>query len=212
MEKLKFFFSQKQRNKGQSFVELAIILSVLLFLLVGMVEFGYLLNQYATLVEGAREGARFGSSGKIDPYIRTTLPYTENGAFFEAVDCIIEGSHGQNCASNTINNGALEPIVLDPARDDVIITFYRVVNGGINQTFGPWHRYGSGKTPKITTADVQRSLKASAPDSGVLVVEIFYSNHQLIKFPIFTNVFPDPIDLNTYVIMPLALAKPTPIP
>ena len=191
-------------------MEMTVILGILFLLVMGVAEFGYLLNQYITLVDGTREGARFGSSGKIDPYIRTTLPHTQNTAFPEAIDCIIEGSHGY-CPPGTISNGALEPIVLNPATDDIVITFYRVANGQIEATFGPWHRYNSGRTARVTTADVQRSIGSSTLNSGVLVVEIFYSHGQLTKFPIFTSVIPDPIDVHTYTIMPLPLAKPTPV-
>ena len=42
-------------KKGQSFVELAILFPLLIMLLSGVVEFGFLLNQYLDLLDGARE-------------------------------------------------------------------------------------------------------------------------------------------------------------
>ena len=51
----------RQKNKGQSLVELTLVLVILLSLLTGMVEFGNLLNQYITVTDAAREGARFAS-------------------------------------------------------------------------------------------------------------------------------------------------------
>ena len=193
-------------------MEMTVILGILLLLLVGMVEFGYLLNEYVTLTDAAREGARFGASGKVDPYIRTTSPFIENTDFFFDIDCIVQGTNGYCPTGSPISNGALDSVVLNPATDNVIITFYRVVNGGIEQTFGPWKSYSNARESQVTEADVESNLDSSAPDSGVLVVEIFYSHYQILKFPIFTSVIPDPIEVHTYAVMPLSLAKPTPIP
>lgn len=48
-------------KKGQSLVEFALILPVLLLLLLGIVEFGLAFNAHVTLVHAAREGARYGA-------------------------------------------------------------------------------------------------------------------------------------------------------
>jgi Flp pilus assembly protein TadG len=46
--------------KGQSLVELAISLVILLFLLAGIVEFGLAFFQFVQLRDAAQEGALFG--------------------------------------------------------------------------------------------------------------------------------------------------------
>jgi Flp pilus assembly protein TadG len=46
---------------GQGVVEFALILPVLLFLLVGIIEFGLIMNNVIALRQGAREGARQGA-------------------------------------------------------------------------------------------------------------------------------------------------------
>jgi Flp pilus assembly protein TadG len=64
-------FSRRKRDRrtsGQSLVEIAILFPLLLMLISGLVEFGFLLNQYLNLLDGAREAARFASDG--DPFIR----------------------------------------------------------------------------------------------------------------------------------------------
>lgn len=48
----------KHDQRGASAVEFAIILPILLTLLLGIVEFGYLFNQQISLTQAAREGAR----------------------------------------------------------------------------------------------------------------------------------------------------------
>jgi len=49
-----------RNEKGQSLVEFAIILPFLLLLLMGILEFGIMLNSYLTIHNAAREGARLG--------------------------------------------------------------------------------------------------------------------------------------------------------
>ncbi len=47
-------------EKGQSLVEFAILLPILLLLLMGILEFGIMLNSFLTVNNSAREGARLG--------------------------------------------------------------------------------------------------------------------------------------------------------
>lgn len=49
-----------RNEKGQSLVEFSIILPLLLLLLMGILEFGLMLNSYLTINNLAREGARLG--------------------------------------------------------------------------------------------------------------------------------------------------------
>jgi len=49
-----------KNEKGQSLVEFAILLPVLLLLIMGILEFGLMLNSYLTINNSAREGARLG--------------------------------------------------------------------------------------------------------------------------------------------------------
>lgn len=52
--------------KGQSLVEFALVLPVLLLLLLGIMEFGLMFSNKLTLVNAAREGARYGAVHHID--------------------------------------------------------------------------------------------------------------------------------------------------
>jgi Flp pilus assembly protein TadG len=49
-----------RNEKGQSLVEFAILLPILLLLLMGILEFGIILNSYLTINNASREGARLG--------------------------------------------------------------------------------------------------------------------------------------------------------
>ncbi|UKA61879.1 TadE/TadG family type IV pilus assembly protein [Arthrobacter sp. FW306-04-A] len=52
------FLKAKQKERGAVAVELAIVLPLLLLILIGIIEFGRVLNVQVSLTEAAREGAR----------------------------------------------------------------------------------------------------------------------------------------------------------
>jgi len=64
-------------EKGQSLTEFALLLPILLMLLVGVVEIGWGLNSYLTVVDSARDGARLGSKGSATDAEITALVVRE---------------------------------------------------------------------------------------------------------------------------------------
>jgi len=55
---MKFFSCYKKDENGQSLVEFALILPVVLLLLMGIIQFGFIFNGQITVTSAAREGAR----------------------------------------------------------------------------------------------------------------------------------------------------------
>lgn len=55
-------------------------------------------------------------------------------------------------------------------------------------------------------------VSAAAPNSGYVLVEVFYLHHQLFDAPIFNEIMPNPIPLHAYAFFPLSGAKPTATP
>jgi hypothetical protein len=217
----------KRKNKGQSLVELTLVLMLLLTLLVGMVEFGNLLNQYITVVDAAREGARFGSND--DPFIREynavtcPVPFCVRADFFLKIDQIVEGSLlADGVTRNPKSKGALSPIILKPELgDDVVISFFSINNGvptrfpkDLSYTHG-WSYYRSkgfaGRDSAFSDSDLANHLDSSAPNTGMVVVEIFYNYEQLLKLGSIIG-FSGTIPVHAYSIMPLSAAEPTPVP
>jgi len=211
----------KKEKIGQSLVELTLVLTLLLTLLIGMVEFGNLLNQYIMVVDAAREGARFGSND--DPFIRTTTPFGLNANFFTNIDQIVEGSFDSSGERAADAKGALSPLTLRPDKgDDVVISFFSI-SGGVLTRFPTDHPYGwsyyhskgyTGRNSLFTVSDLQGRVhqgSLSAPNTGMVLVEIFYSYDQILHFWHFIGI-PDPINVHTYAIMPLSSAEPTPTP
>jgi Flp pilus assembly protein TadG len=60
-------------ERGQSLVELAISLVIILFLLAGAVEFGIALFQFIQLRDAAQEGALYGSICPHDPDVNDKI-------------------------------------------------------------------------------------------------------------------------------------------
>jgi hypothetical protein len=220
---IKRFFSRIKTNKhGQSFVELMLVTLILALMLSGVVEFGYLLNSYLKVLDGTREGARYSNMGiafEIDPF---------SGLYVSRQDFYVY------TAIQTMR--VMSPVVLNGNRgDDIVISVFTVAGSSIvrwpeglsdgwnlcenrldpllstDLSLSNWNTC-SHRHSHFTTAQVLALMDASAPGSGVLLVEVYYNYPQILKLPVFEQVIPDPILLYTYSIMPLSSAEPTPTP
>lgn len=60
-------------GRGQAMLEFALVLPILLFLVMGIIEFGRIFSAYLTITELAREGARYGVVGNTDASIKTLI-------------------------------------------------------------------------------------------------------------------------------------------
>lgn len=82
-------------GKGQSMVELALTLPILLFMLLGMVEVGWLANNYLTLIDVSRSAGRWGSTNNpMDMWL------IDNEVRFEYMDCdVSNGTYGDLSAA-----------------------------------------------------------------------------------------------------------------
>lgn len=70
---IRFLFRRFKRNeRGASLIEFALVLPILLALVIGIIEFGWIFNGYITITGAAREGARFAVVGK-DELIETVV-------------------------------------------------------------------------------------------------------------------------------------------
>jgi len=216
---IKRFFSRFRTNKrGQSFVELMLVTLILALMLAGVVEFGYLLNSYLKVLDGTREGARFSNSSVA--FDNTT------GVSYQTfyINTAIEAMR------------VMYPIALNGNRgDDIVISVFSVagssirrwpdgyvngwslcsnysdaaLQGDLNPT--DWSSCAP-RSSHFTTGQILALMDASAPASGVLLVEVYYNYPQILKLPVFAQVIPDPIPVYTYSVMPLSSAEPTPTP
>ena len=128
------------KNTGQSFVELAIVLPLLLFLLIAFVEVGAVIYNYLSLLDVVREAARFAADR--DPEIlagdMSNYPISacEDNALHYYLDsaCVIIGTNFN------------QDIALDPATDDIAISIFTIDNNVVvdrkpNDVDGVWSLY-----------------------------------------------------------------------
>jgi Flp pilus assembly protein TadG len=58
-----------KQNKGQSLVETALVLPIILLILMGIIDFGMMFNNYLVVSNASREGARNAAVGATDTEI-----------------------------------------------------------------------------------------------------------------------------------------------
>lgn len=191
-------FSRTKLNKaerGQSFVELALVVVFLMIFVAGIVEFGFMLNNYLNLVDASREAVRYSSD--FDPF----LP-----------DGSVDNQFFEDTFNLTLD--VMDPVTLDAAKgDDVVISFFSVGNG-VYVRYPDNDGWSANKiqVSKLSNAEIQSRLDSGAPPTGVLLIEIFYNYPQVLKLPVFTMFVRDPMPVYVYAIMPLSAAEPAPTP
>jgi hypothetical protein len=199
-----------RKSRAQSLTEFAIALPVLFILLSGVVEFGFALNYYLSLLDATREAARYYSDSD---------PFNDNGT--DNIDFY------SNTAALALSN--LDPTIvpgneayqgrripLDSAADDIIVTVYTKDDSGVLSfpTSGSYQLYGHA-TSVFTTTEIASRFESGSPNAGILLVEVHYNYHQVMGLPWLAPFVPDPFTLTAYTIMPLAAAEPvnpTPTP
>jgi hypothetical protein len=188
--------------RGQSLVEFTLLLPVLLIMISGLIEFGFMLNYYLDVIDAAREAARWAASD--DPVRNAAGTWTDpNTLFYERV---------QDVALDSINIGSGGQISLDSATDDVVISAFSVYGGsvirrwpnGLEDGLPLYNRHVS----KFLSADVQALLDPTAPNTGIVLVEIWYDYDMILGLPWITAFVPNPISLYAYSIMPNPNVEP----
>jgi hypothetical protein len=226
------------KSKGQSLVEIAIAFPFILMLLSGLVEFGFMLNFYLSLLDATRESARIFSN--FDPFedgmklgncqCPATLCPDEAAEDRIDVDCdkitFYQGAAGmvldtlqpRDLNGDGIidaqerNRDSSRRVILDRTADDVIVSVFSVGAGGTlryPETNGGEYRWFNNLASRLSVDEINNRLIAGAPDTGILLVEVFYNYHQVLGLPWLAPFLPDPVLLHAYTFMPLPAAEPT---
>ncbi len=141
----------QDRQKAQSFVELAIVLPVLLLILLGLVEIAFFIARYLDVMDLTREAAR--AASLRDPQVQQAYTYT-NGAyqcnrtlpysFYYTSACVFAPPEGSAaCSADPKFCGGLNPLIyVDHTVDDVLIEVFTVkghtVVDKVNPPAGYW--------------------------------------------------------------------------
>jgi Flp pilus assembly protein TadG len=186
----------REKVKGQSMVELALVLPILLILFLGLIELGMALRAYLVLVNANREAARFAGRGTFsDAQIARQALY----AFA----------------------GQLPARTIDPdANTRIIVTRFHVKSDESEPATFDQPVYITGTIPYVTKIDPQvyaislkshndqfnDELEAKQPDAvrtthEVIFVEVYYLHHQALHAPIVEWIFPEPMVLYSRTMM-----------
>jgi hypothetical protein len=185
-------------------VEFAITLPVLILLFAGLVELGFALNFYLSLMDATREAARFASNW--DPFLRDAdnNPTGDDMTFYD------------NAISRALLN--LDPwvgdsnykgrrIILDPAKDDILVTVFAwSAATGVDRypasgTVTLYHV----RTSRFTDADIESRFEPGSPNAGLVLVEVHYNYRKRLLIPFLTEYLPgETIFMRAYTIMPLS--------
>ncbi len=187
---------RKTKSPGQSLVEFAVALPLLVGILVAMMEFGFILNFYLSLLDATRGAARYASLAN---------PLDVNG----------NDDMNYYITTATLVQNELDPpnttegrrLILDPATDGVIVTVY-CVEGGVATRYpdtGSYNTNPSMITSAFTTADIENTYSGDAPDAGLVLVEVYYGYRPVIG--LFYN---GKVTLRAHSIMPANAADPLP--
>src|SRR6266540_1078246 len=79
----------RRLERGQSLVEFALVLMPLFFIILGIIQFGFIFNTYVTMTNAAREGAR---SGTIYIYDQNLSKSQNDAARNNAIKNALTGS------------------------------------------------------------------------------------------------------------------------
>jgi hypothetical protein len=225
------------RLKGQSFIELALILPVMLLMLMGLVEVSIYIDRYLDILDLTREAARFASLR--DPFVPALDQNcsTELFDFYYDTSCIFSPPGGDaSCVPNDpFCNGINASFRMNPATDDIVISVYTVTDNAVSNTWpaigywafsdhdtdtvhnGNWTTDCDGNvvrsSPYYTQAHVTSLLEANAPPKrGFVAVEAYICHEQALGLPVVSQFIPNPIRVHAYTIMSLPAAQPTPTP
>jgi hypothetical protein len=195
------FRGRPHKSRGQSLAEFAISIPILILLLSGVVEFGFALNYYLSLLDATREAARYYST--FDPF---NDDGTDNMDFYAATAALARGNLDPYLNDPSYIGRRIE---LDPAMDDVIVTVYGRSDIEVLQypTSGPYQVYNN-ETSMFTVSDIASRFESDSPNAGILLVEVHYNYHQVLKLPWLAPFVPDPMLLRAYTMMPIAAAEP----
>lgn len=201
----------KRRVGGQSIVEFALVLPLLLVLLIGMVEVGSFFYDYLILAVANREGVRFSSRGRFDfPDVAERVIAAGGGR--EVSDPSPHIEHNLRTTGPDANFGMIitsfpmdEEGELEEDEDgQILITTYVtgtiMEDGNMRPITSDDSRIDTGELPEFH-GDISRRINEMREDAEfdpqpteIVVVETFLSHNILLPGTQIIN-FPDPMAL-----------------
>jgi len=242
------FFS----SHGQSLVETALFLPLLLLFLAGFIEVGAYAISYMVMLDASREAARYGAN--LDPELTSKYPLDMHGEpfpdvremdtrqlrdvcddgetlnFYYEVACIayqnipsgtLDLNHGDDIVITVVGvksgeiayRWPLTPTHANP--NDQGYHFRGANDGSVNASCATgntehcrsWSLYGV-RSSSLVNGSIASRLRTAAPDTGFVIVEIFYAHPHFTGLFTIGDFIPNPILTRPYAIFPVAAAEP----
>ncbi|MGB7539760.1 MAG: TadE/TadG family type IV pilus assembly protein [Anaerolineales bacterium] len=233
------FHWRGRRAHGQSIVEFALMAPILLILLSGLFEFGFIFNSYLAVLDGARNAARYSSDNQYDmrsgdTNCGTTRDFYRQAAC-EAVNNLASVQPTITLCMPGVVQEHCDGVTWDQM-DDVLVSVFSVLRleptgaqivrfpqeGGCPEQGWSYAADRSGRSqcaPRtglhhshFTSAQIIAMLDDGAPNTGFVLVEINFHYNQMLALPWFTQFVPDPISFYLYSLWPQVSAEPTSTP
>jgi hypothetical protein len=234
MKESKAFWSRK-RPRGQSIIEFALMAPILLILLSGLFEFGFIFTNYLAVLDAARNAARFSSDSQYN--ISDGNPCATTNDFYRYTACmaVVELAQEQPTITLCVPGAPItEKCTTDwNERDDIVISVFSVLRDnskkdivrfpestgeygwsydydlmGYSQSGNIAHRTGMHFS-NYSSDDIKGKLKTGTPNTGYVLVEIKYHYHEMLGLPWFQQIVSDPIHFNIFAMWPCVSAEPT---
>ena len=221
--------SNRRKQRGQSMVEMALAFPILLLIMSGTLEIGMYYNDYLSLIDATRESARFladqaywntypnptdCSSNQTDFFVQGGCGVINNlfGVKFDpAIDDIV-------ISAVTVQNNTITiryPLTTDSES-------FHAVGGSSENGWSYCRNVAPLLTPSVTCTPAASlfnnqtlqaritSYTANAPDTGLVIVEIYHVHHQFLGLiPPGLPFLPADVMIHAYTIMPLPSAAPS---
>jgi hypothetical protein len=192
----------QNKEKGQSLVEVALVLPIILLLLVGMVEVGWAIHSYVTVGTATREATRFGARANFDAEEVAEAALVALGS----LDVQLEGPD--------VNTTVMATFVdIAPTGTYTITTPY--ITGTLPVTSSIFS--GEFDIDQIAQDNVAFNQDPFHCPIGVdppcgtrndiIVVEIFYRHHQMLDLPMVSDILSNPIEFYSRGVMRLGNSR-----
>jgi TadE-like protein len=219
------FTDEWRKAKGQSLVEMALIVPLLAFIFVGLIEVGWAISGYLMILGDSREVARFGAREKVWDAQDPAASYARMKAHFDAIQ--MHGAHSHYTVDGESPTATLYISIYEvwtgqacsvqpcPENCDVLTDVFTADDQLWSFLEDPtWQkRYGlaqpSQDEPTEILADMRqagtrlqclrekRDTEVAAYSDAAVRVEILYDQPQLINMPILNMVGPAHLRVHT---------------
>lgn len=111
---MKKILSFRNNTDGQSLVEFSLVVPILIALILGMIEFGWILNGKITLTSSAREGARiaviYESAAQASDAVQSAVNKSSESSSLNEVTTVTEFDESTKSAIVNVN-AKIKPII-----------------------------------------------------------------------------------------------------